>query len=117
MNGAALERDAERFLAGRGLSVLARNVRYRCGELDLVMLEGAALVFVEVRFRSHHAFGGAIASLDARKRSRLRAAAAQFLQTHPEHAGRPVRFDLLAGCGDRRFPRWEWVRNAIEDVA
>lgn len=116
MNGDGFERDAERFLADRGLVTLARNVRYRCGELDLVMLEEPTLVFIEVRFRAHEGFGGALASLDARKQARLRAAAAIYLQAHPEHARRPIRFDLLAGGGDRRRPRWDWIRNAIEDA-
>jgi putative endonuclease len=117
VNGSPLERDAESFLARQGLLSLARNVRYRCGELDLVMLEGATLVFVEVRFRAHPGFGGALASLDSRKQARLRAAAALFLQGHPEHARRELRFDLLAGSGDPRRPHWDWIQNVIEDAA
>lgn len=117
MSAALLEQDAERFLAQKGLLTLARNVRYRFGELDLVMLEGETLVFVEVRFRADASFGGAIASLDRQKQRRLRAAATLFVQQHPQHAARPMRFDLLAGSGDRRCPHWDWIKNAVEDAA
>ncbi|MDW8478952.1 MAG: YraN family protein [Xanthomonadales bacterium] len=114
--GAALESAAERWLAARGLEPIARNLRYRVGELDLVMREAATVVLVEVRFRRDDAFGGAVASLDPAKQRRLRAAAAVFLQRHPEYRGMPLRFDLLAGSGDPAAPRWRWIRNAIEDA-
>src|SRR3546814_9014094 len=39
------------FLLGQGLRTVAANANYRFGELDLVMLDGDTLVFVEVRFR------------------------------------------------------------------
>ncbi len=47
--GAAVEAAALAHLQGAGLRPLAGNVRYRGGELDLVMFDGPALVFVEVR--------------------------------------------------------------------
>ncbi|NMA70336.1 MAG: YraN family protein, partial [Firmicutes bacterium] len=39
------------YLQGLGYQVLARNLRNRLGELDLVALDGEILVFVEVRTR------------------------------------------------------------------
>ena len=39
--------------------VLARNVRCKVGELDLVCLDGAVLAIVEVRQRVRAEFGGA----------------------------------------------------------
>ena len=49
--GRRAERCAERFLKAKGLRVLARNYARRTGEIDLVMLDGETLVFVEVRYR------------------------------------------------------------------
>jgi putative endonuclease len=109
--GAAQEKAAAAHLAAAGLKILARNVRYAVGELDLVALDGRQLAFVEVRFRRHADFGGALASVDARKRRRLIAAAALFLAGHPEHAGRACRFDVVAIDADQRI---EWVRAAFE---
>lgn len=61
-------------LQRQGMRPLARNWRCRRGELDLVMLDGDTVVFVEVRRRRHEAWGGALESVDARKRQRLTAA-------------------------------------------
>lgn len=87
-----------------GLVFVAANVRYRFGELDLVMREGATLVFVEVRERASLRFGGAAASIDARKRQRLTRAAHCYLQqTHGSRLP-PCRFDVVAFEAGR--PNW-----------
>jgi putative endonuclease len=48
-----LGRRAEQLVAGglerQGWRIVARNVRTRSGELDLIALDGATLVFVEVK--------------------------------------------------------------------
>ncbi|HEX7466326.1 MAG TPA: YraN family protein, partial [Usitatibacter sp.] len=77
--GGAAEEAAARYLEERGLEIVARNYRTRLGEIDLVARDGATLVFVEVRMRSSERFGGAAESIGWRKRSRLEAAARQYL--------------------------------------
>ena len=63
--GDAVEDSALAYLQGQGLRLVARNARARGGELDLVMFEREALVFVEVRYRAASRFGGGAASVDA----------------------------------------------------
>ena len=46
------ELRARRWLENQGLYFVAANVRERCGEIDLIMRDGAVTVFVEVRFRA-----------------------------------------------------------------
>jgi len=88
------------YLTQRGLTCLARNVRYRVGELDLVMRDGAVVVFVEVRFRRPSRFGTAAASVDIRKQQRLIRAAHCWIG-HSVRGTLPVcRFDVLAIDGD-----------------
>src|SRR5688572_25948347 len=49
---------AENFLRAKGFRILARQARVsRLGELDLVALDGPALVFVEVKTRRDRIFG------------------------------------------------------------
>ncbi|MFN2858062.1 YraN family protein, partial [Escherichia coli] len=67
-------------LRRQGLATLGKNWTCRRGELDLVMLDGDTVVFVEVRSRRHRAWGGALESIDARKRQRLILSAELFLQ-------------------------------------
>ena len=109
-DGQAAERLAERFLREEGLSTVMRNFRCRQGEVDLIMLHGTSLVFVEVRSRSSHRYGGAAASIGRRKRKRIALAARYFLARHREWNGRPCRFDavVLNATG-----RCRWIRGAF----
>lgn len=108
--GDAAEAAALALLMAQGLRPLARNVRYKVGELDLVMLDGEVLVFVEVRRRGNAAFGGALASIDRGKARRCGLAASAFLQRHPWHAGRDCRFDVVGFDGDGKA---DWRRAAF----
>jgi putative endonuclease len=108
--GDAAELQARRHLEGRGLRSVAQNFSGRFGELDLIMRDGDTLVFVEVRYRRSSQFGGAIASIDAKKQRKLIATAQGYLQQHP-HDG-PCRFDVIAiGEGANGV---EWLQNAFE---
>ncbi|HEX4895436.1 MAG TPA: YraN family protein [Solimonas sp.] len=111
MTGAEAEDAALRLLQRAGLRLVTRNFRARGGELDLVMLDGDTLVVAEVRARAGAAFGGALESVDARKCRRIILAAQLFLAAHPEHASRPLRFDVVAyeGASPAR-----WLRGAFD---
>lgn len=111
--GAAVEAAARALLIRRGLQDIATNARYRRGEIDLVMREGACVVFVEVRYRSHARFGGGAASVDVHKRRKLVRAAQLFLLAHPALANAPCRFDVIEADGDPQAPQLNWLRDAF----
>lgn len=115
--GEAGEQLALEHLQRQGLRLLARNVHARGGELDLVMLDGPTLVFVEVRSRSSRGLVGALESVTATKQQRLLTAARVFLGRHPEHAGRPCRFDVVGITRDGGRTTLEWAANAFEASA
>lgn len=111
-SGDAAEAHAQEFLEQRGLRLLHRNWACRSGELDLVMLDGDTVVFVEVRYRRHASWGGALASVDARKQQKLIRAAQLFLQKESRWASHPCRFDVVA-LGMREADESDWIRNAF----
>lgn len=113
--GSVAERAAEQWLQGQGLSSVARNYRCKLGEIDLVMRDGAQLVFVEVRLRRRMDYGGAIASVTRGKQQRVIRAAQMFLSNHPRWQNSPCRFDVVASGGDMEAEsfQWEWVRDAF----
>lgn len=111
MHGAEAEDAAQRLLEARGLRLVCRNYRCRGGELDLVMLDGEALVVVEVRARSHPGFASAAESVDARKQARIVHATQLFLASHPREAMRPLRFDVVTFDGAGRS---DWIRGAFD---
>jgi putative endonuclease len=87
-----------------GYALIARNHRTRYGELDLVVFDGATLVFVEVKTRrSSVEARGPWEALHERKRHQVRRMAAAFLL---EVADRPqsadLRFDAIGVVIDAR---------------
>ena len=109
--GQRAEDIASNYLSRQGLKPLTRNWRSRFGEIDLVFREGPVIVFVEVRLRTNARYGSAGESIDYRKRTRLLAAARQYLAGQPRAA---CRFDAILL---RRLdpPEIEWIRDAISE--
>ncbi|MCL2872008.1 MAG: YraN family protein [Betaproteobacteria bacterium] len=91
--GREAEALAADFLARQGLIVVARNVRNRYGEIDIIARDGGALVFVEVRLRGSSTYGGAVASISAQKQQRLWRAAQCYLAELGQEP--PCRFDAI----------------------
>lgn len=102
------EDQAARFLEAKGYRILARNFRTRRSEVDLIVTDGNALVFVEVKARRNRQYGSPWEAVDVRKRRRLAAAAAEFWALHPRHQGKTLRFDVVAveRTGDGWRLRW-----------
>jgi putative endonuclease len=77
--GLAGEHVAERELARHGLRVVARNVRTRYGEIDLICRDARGYAFVEVKTRRAGSFVAAVEAVDSRKAARLAALAQGWL--------------------------------------
>jgi putative endonuclease len=106
--GAEAEQAAADYLVGQGLQLVTRNFHCRGGEIDLVMRDGATLVFVEVRARSRTDYGSAAESITPTKQGRIILAARHYLARHKLDA--PCRFDaVLLQAGSLR-----WLRAAFE---
>lgn len=93
--GVAGEKLAEDYLTTeKGMRCLERRLHTRCGEIDLVMLDGSTTVFVEVKTRlTGHAGEGMIA-VTAAKQKRLSRAAIMYLMKKG-WLSRSARFDVL----------------------
>ena len=105
--GDAGEDAALAHLREHGLVLVERNFSCRGGELDLVMRDGATVVFVEVRRRAGSAFGGAAATIGRAKQARLLLAANTWLQRYRMPPA--CRFDVVAIDGGTL----NWLKNAI----
>lgn len=108
--GDAAEQRVADLLHAAGWTILGRNLRVGRFELDLIAVDPGPprmLVAVEVRWRAGRAFGLAEETVDARKRSRVRAAAYGLLERGalPDGQRLPhlaLRFDLVVvEPGDR----------------
>lgn len=96
----ALGRYGEQIAVDRlidsGLDILDRNWRCPAGEIDIVALDGAALVFVEVKTRSSLAFGDPAEAVSRVKAARLRRLALHWLADHPDRHSEVLRFDVVS---------------------
>ncbi len=93
--GAHGEHLAEQHLTAQGLIVLDRNWRCAGGEIDLVLRDGADVVFCEVKTRRGTRFGTPAEAIGPAKVRRLRRLAARWLAESPVRP-REARFDVVA---------------------
>ncbi|HET7177144.1 MAG TPA: YraN family protein [Solirubrobacterales bacterium] len=106
-------------LAGGGWELVERNARTRFGELDIVALDGPALVFVEVKAgREGAAFGPErpVLAVNARKQRRIRRLATAWMAERrdvPRYAD--IRFDAVGVSFDRggRIADYEHIVGAF----
>ncbi len=89
------EETAAGYLESNGYTILARNFHSAHGEIDIVASKEAALIFVEVKTRSSHAFAYPEDSVSRRKQAHLLSAAEDYLQEHPDCAEN-WQFDVIA---------------------
>jgi putative endonuclease len=111
--GKLAEDSALTFLKQKGLRLLKRNYHTRFGEIDLIMEDKEHIVFVEVRYRSSSAFGGALSSVDARKQSKLIKCAQHYIATEPTRLG--FRFDVIAISPSTSQHEIQWIPNAFDE--
>lgn len=88
------ERATADYLRTRGYHILERNFRCRGGEIDLIALDGATLVFLEVKLRRTLSRGAPIEAVTPLKVSRVRKAAQVYLAYSGKVFHR-IRFDVV----------------------
>lgn len=109
LTGQNAEARAEDYLSKQGLRPIERNFSCKQGEIDLIMRDGATLVFVEVRFRKNALFGSALETVNYRKQRKIIAAGQFYLLTHSAVANSAIRFDVIGITGEDI----QWVRSAF----
>lgn len=90
-SGIAAEAGVARHYADRGCRILAQRWRGKAGEVDLIVQDGACIVFVEVKKAAGHAI--AAARIDRRKMDRLCHAAEEYCGLLPSGLLTEMRFD------------------------
>ncbi|MCL2810923.1 MAG: YraN family protein [Clostridia bacterium] len=93
------ERVAEDYLVAQGMALIARNLRYPNGEVDLVMRDGNYTVFVEVKRRFGTRYGTGREAVTLTKRRRICAVALRYLRANGL-LGTATRFDVVEIHGE-----------------
>lgn len=107
---------ARRVLERQGYRFIAANWYCPYGELDIIMMDGEELVFVEVKTRRGNYSGSADEAVTRSKGYKLLKAGDRWVSQHPEHHDRIWRIDLFAITIDpyTEKPTFRHYINAIE---
>ncbi len=92
--GAQGEQLACHWLEERGMRILHRNWRHKRDELDIVALDGAFLVVVEVKTLSSDRWARPEDAVNPAKQRKLMRAAAELVQQTPGDL--ELRFDVIS---------------------
>lgn len=106
--GDAAEQLARQFLESKGLQCIEQNFSCRMGEIDLIMLDRDALVFVEVRLRNNPHHGSGADTVTRSKMRKIARTAEFYLLQHPVPANLDCRFDVISM--DNKI---DWIQNAF----
>lgn len=94
--GTAAEQAVKQHLETKGYVHRASNWRYGRGELDLVMMDGDELVFVEVKARRTDWAGRAEEGVSRKQAGILLRTGEMYSVSHPDVEGKIWRIDLVA---------------------
>lgn len=114
--GLFYEQQAAEYLCKQGLIPLEKNYHCRYGEIDLIMLHGDCLCFIEVKFRKNNAFGGTAYSIPASKQRKIIQTALHFISHKRLYQQHPFRFDALfiQQADQHKSTHIEWIQSAFE---
>lgn len=112
--GDKVEKFVEKHLKNKGLKVIERNFNSRYGEIDLIMLDGDTLAFIEVRFRANTAHGSGAETVDYRKQQKIIKTAQFFLQQSKKYQQLNCRFDVVSVTLEHKSLSAHWVKDAFQ---
>jgi len=112
--GKQAENQAAHFLKKQGLKVIANNVTYKIGEIDLIAKDQDTLVFIEVKYRKNNNYGFAVEMVNTEKQNRIQKAALIWMQTYNPKDQLPCRFDVIAiSKNGTQKNEIQWIKNAF----
>jgi putative endonuclease len=99
------EWKAAAYLQKKGWEILARNYRYKHGELDIIGIDRGVLVFVEVKFRKNDRFGYPEEFVSEHQIGMLRKTALEYILK--ENWQQDIRFDIVSITGEEEPEHFE----------
>lgn len=103
---------ALQYLSGLGYELVERNYRTRYGEIDLILRDSEALVFVEVKLRRGTEYGDPLESVTPHKQEQVRSVAEQYI-SDLESEFSELRFDVVGILVSNERPNVVHVKDAF----
>ncbi len=102
--GAAGEDEAVAYLTAKKYKIVERNYRCKTGEIDIIAMDGAYMIFVEVKMRKNNHYGFPSEAINHCKRKRIIRTAEQYLVSKKMFDVN-VRFDVIEIIGNIKNER------------
>ncbi|VAX24890.1 hypothetical protein MNBD_NITROSPINAE04-2218 [hydrothermal vent metagenome] len=107
------EEMASNALSAEGYRITDRNLKVDKREIDIVAIDGGALVFIEVKTRSGHSHGKPAEAIDKNRRARMRKAG-ELYAMYKRLKGVSIRFDVVTvDFADDPKGKVEIIKNAF----
>ncbi|MCA9507100.1 MAG: YraN family protein [Myxococcales bacterium] len=111
--GQDYEIHAARYLEKQGYAVVARNVSYVFGEIDIIAKDKKTLVFVEVKYRKNDSVSAPFEAVTRSKQRKIIKAAQAYLQNLSFMSD--CRFDVISMTGSETTFKIEHIKDAFWD--
>lgn len=82
------------YLESEGYSILEKNFRCACGEIDIIAGLGKMVSFIEVKTRTSSSYGEPLESVNALKIARIRNVSSYYLSLK-DLSGSEISFDVI----------------------
>ena len=112
--GDQAEKLTLKHLIRAGLKLVEKNAHSAYGEIDIIMRDGEEWVFVEVRYRRSHHYGGGLESVSYHKQRKLIKTAQHYIQSHHASHFESCRFDVVELSGELNEPNINWIQDAFQ---
>ena len=90
------EELATAYLIRTGHTIVARNVRYKCGEIDIITRKNSTIHYIEVKTRTSENFGTPVEAVNAKKRQRMQNALQCHQRTQGYYGRSEYQVDIIA---------------------
>ena len=106
------------WLMDHGYTILERNWRVATGEIDIIAIERAVLVFIEVKTLLNTTLESLDVIVGKRKQIKISQTAKYFLQSHRQYHKLAMRFDVVvlrSNPFNLEHPKVLHIKNAFGD--
>jgi len=89
------EELAANSLKDAGMEIIKRNYRSKYGEVDIIAIDGEAVVFAEVKAWSVFGMENLQYGIDSKKQQKIIKTAKYFLYENRKYSNMAIRFDVI----------------------
>ncbi len=108
------EEIAVTYLKQQKYKIVERNFSCKCGEIDIVAIDGKTLVFVEVKTRKNYSYGPPQLSVTQFKQRQISKAALTYVAAKKLN-DMNARFDVVAVLlQEKERPLIDHIKNAFD---